>query len=125
MAASFEHEYERLFGRGAALKDAGIELVNYGVDAIGVVPRIDVERAGTGGSNEPRTRRMTYCAIQGDMVDTPVYDGPALAPGYELDGPAIIEHPGTNIVVLRGQTARIDEFRHTHIAVADTARSSQ
>jgi N-methylhydantoinase A len=125
MAASFEHEYERLFGRGAALKDAGIELVNYGVDAIGVVPRIDAERAAAGGSNEPRARRMTYCAIQGDMVDTPVYDGPALAPGYELDGPAIIEHPGTNIVVLRGQTARIDEFRHTHIAVADTARSSR
>ena len=59
------------------------------------------------------------------MVDTPVYDGPALAPQCAFDGPAIIEHPGTTIVVLRGQTARIDEFRHTHIAVAGAARSSR
>jgi N-methylhydantoinase A len=35
LMGDFEHEYERLFGRGAALKDAGIELVNYGVDSIG------------------------------------------------------------------------------------------
>ncbi len=36
---AFELEYERLFGKGAALKDAGIELVNYGVDAIGNVAK--------------------------------------------------------------------------------------
>jgi N-methylhydantoinase A/oxoprolinase/acetone carboxylase beta subunit len=34
-----------------------------------------------------------------------------------IAGPAVIEHPGTNIVVLDGQSARIDDFRHTHITV--------
>jgi N-methylhydantoinase A len=124
MAAGFEREYERLFGRGAALKDAGIELVNYGVDAIGMVSRVEGERAAGGGRSEPRTRRLTYCPVAGDMVDTPVYDGPALPSGCELAGPAIIEHPGTNIVVLRGQVARIDDFRHTHIAIADPTESA-
>jgi N-methylhydantoinase A len=119
MSAGFEREYERLFGRGAALKDAGIELVNYGVDAVGVVPRVEDARAGGGGVGNPRARRMTYCPVVGDLVDTPVYDGPGLAPGSAIAGPAIIEHPGTNIVVLRGQTARVDDFRHTHIAIAD------
>ena len=39
IAEAFETEYERLFGPGSALKDAGIELVDYGVDAIGVVDK--------------------------------------------------------------------------------------
>jgi N-methylhydantoinase A/oxoprolinase/acetone carboxylase beta subunit len=49
------------------------------------------------------------------MVDTPIYDGPSLPACAEVLGPAIIEHPGTTIVVLAGQTASIDEQRHTHI----------
>ncbi len=52
------------------------------------------------------------------MVSTPIYDGPALPAGTAVAGPAIIEHPGTTIVVLPGQSARIDEWRHTHIHVA-------
>ena len=110
-------EYERLFGKGAALRDAGVELVNYGVYAIGMVPRIAPELAPTGGSAEPRASRMTYCPLQSGMVSTPIYEGPNLPAGTELVGPAIIEHPGTNIVVLRGQTARIDDWRHTHILI--------
>ncbi len=117
MEAGFHREYERLFGKGAALRDAGIELVNYGVYAIGVVPRIAPERAPAGGSAEPRAFRMTYCPTRSDMVSTPIYEGPRLPSGAELAGPAIIEHPGTNIVVLTGQTARIDAWRHTHILI--------
>ena len=49
------------------------------------------------------------------MVETPIYDGLSLPAGTELAGPAVIEHPGTTIVVLTGQTARIDNFRHTRI----------
>ncbi len=113
MAASFEHEYERLFGKGAALKDAGIELVNYGVDAIGVVPHVAPARAHAGRATTPHARRLTWCPTQARMVETPVYDGPSLATGAAFAGPAIIEHPGTNIVVLAGQTARIDDDRHT------------
>lgn len=117
MAADFEHEYERLFGKGAALRDAGIELVNYGVDAIGVVPRPTPERAPVGGVARSRTERMTYCPKRKDMIATPIYDGPGLPAGADLAGPAIIEHPGTTIVVLAGQRARIDEYRHTRILI--------
>lgn len=52
------------------------------------------------------------------MVSTPIYDGPSLPASAEIGGPAIIEHPGTTIVVLAGQTASIDEQRHTHIVTA-------
>ncbi len=98
LAVAFEHEYERLFGPGSALKDAGIELVNYGVDAIGVVDKPAIERAPPGGTARPRTERPTWCPRARAMVATPIYDGPSLAPGTELHGPAVIEHPGTTIV---------------------------
>ena len=115
LAGSFEAEYERLFGKGAALRDAGIELVNYGVEAVGVASRVAEERTAPGERIEPRTSRNTYCPSRDAMVSTPVYDGLRLLPGTQLVGPIIIEHPGTTIVVLSGQTARIDDFRHTHV----------
>jgi N-methylhydantoinase A len=116
MLDRFEAEYERLFGKGAALKDAGIELVNYGVDAVGVVDKAALAPWPAGDKVEPRTHRMTWCPRTRGMVATPIYDGPALPAGMRIGGPAIIEHPGTTIVVLAGQTAAIDAQRHTHIA---------
>ena len=118
MLVEFETEYERLFGRGAALKDAGIEFVNYGVNSVGVVPPPAITRWPAGGEIAPRTHRMTWCPQQRDMVPTPIYDGPSLPAQAQIAGPAIIEHPGTTIVVLAGQTASIDEQRHTHIVTA-------
>ena len=118
MADDFEREYERLFGKGAAMRDGGIELVNYGVDAIGVVARPAAEAGPTTGTSVPRGERMTYCPQRRDMIATPVYDGPGLPAGALLEGPAIIEHPGTTIVVLAGQRARIDAHRNTRILLA-------
>jgi N-methylhydantoinase A len=115
LAETFGNEYERLFGPGSALKDAGIELVNYGVDAIGLVEKPVLERATGGGTAQPRTERPTWCPRTRQMVVTPIFDGPSLPPGTELRGPAVIEHPGTTIVALAGQRARIDEWRHTHL----------
>jgi N-methylhydantoinase A len=112
----FEAEYERLFGPGSALSDAGIELLTFGVDAIGRVAQRDPERSdGAGLDATPVGRRPAYCPTRKAMVETPVYAGPALPPGARLAGPAIIEHPGTTIVVLSGQQATIDEWRNTHI----------
>jgi len=117
LARAFHQEYERLFGPGSGLRDAGIELVNYGVEAIGVVDKPATERAPSGKAPAPRARRPTYCPRRRAMVDTSIYDGPALPAGTVIAGPAVIEHPGTNIVVLDGQQARIDDFRHTHITL--------
>jgi len=118
IAHAFEAEYERLFGKGAGLSDAGIELVNYGVDAVGLVSKVAEEKGSSGGSLKPYAVRDTYCPRKNKMVPTPVYDGPRLPTGARFVGPAVIEHSGTTIVVLvlDGQTARIDEYRHTHVA---------
>jgi N-methylhydantoinase A len=118
MMADFEREYERLFGAGAALKDAGMEFVNYGVNSVGVAAPVSTTRWPKGTAVAPRTHRMTWCPYRREMIATPIYEGPALPAFAELAGPAVIEHPGTTIVVLAGQTATIDEQRHTHIVTA-------
>lgn len=117
IAESFHREYERLFGVGTGLTDAGIELINYGVDAVGQVVKHAPHRlTPQSGTPQPRLSRDAFCAVQGAMVDTPVYEGAALGAGATLDGPAIVEQPGTTLVLLAGQTARIDDFGHLHIA---------
>lgn len=115
LARAFEQEYERLFGPGSGLADAGVELINYGVDAIGSVDKAPWKRAPSGADARPRTVRKTYCPRRQAMVDTPIYDGPSLPPGARIEGPAVLEHPGTTIVVLAGQSATIDPYLHTHI----------
>ncbi|MDH3738596.1 MAG: hydantoinase/oxoprolinase family protein, partial [Alphaproteobacteria bacterium] len=116
IAEAFHNEYERLFGVGTGLRDAGIELINYGVDAVGKVDEHAPHcLAPQRGSAQPRLLRDAYCTVQRAMVDTPVYDGVALGAGAVLDGPAIIEQPGTTIVLLTGQAARIDDFGNIHI----------
>jgi N-methylhydantoinase A len=116
IATAFEAEYERLFGPGSALKDAGIEMVDYGVDAIGIVAKPSAAKQTGGNSTTHRLRRQAYCSIVNAMVDTPIYDGAGLPAGATISGPAMIEHPGTTIVLHTGHKARIDEFGNTRIA---------
>jgi N-methylhydantoinase A len=116
IAIAFEAEYERLFGPGSALKDAGIEMVDYGVDAIGVVAKPPAAKQPGGSAAAPRLTRKAFCPIVNGMIDTPVYEGTGLAAGTTISGPAVIEHPGTTIVLHTGHKARIDEFGNTRIA---------
>lgn len=115
---AFEAEYERLFGRGTGLRDAGIELVNFGIDAVGLAEQPPEAMLPPGGPAVPCGERLVYCPTQRTLRPTPVYEGPSLTPEAVIAGPAVIEHPGTTIVVLDGQTARIDPYRHTHILTA-------
>ena len=122
VAQRFATEYDRLFGKGAALSDAGIELVNYGVDSIGETSIAEAPAWSGSGTATPRAERPTWCPVRRAMVSTPVYDGPGLPAGAQIAGPAILEHPGTTIVVLAGQSARIDDQRNTHILVDATKK---
>jgi len=116
IAEAFHREYERLFGVGTGLTDAGIELINYGVDAVGQVAKHAPHRLEPqSGAPQPRLSRDAYCAVQGAMVDTPIYNGATLGAGAAITGPAIIEQPGTTVVLLTGQAAQIDDFGHIHV----------
>ncbi len=49
------------------------------------------------------------------LISCPVYDGPRLVPGTRLDGPALIDHPSTAIVLRPGDQAEITAVGHTRL----------
>ena len=51
----------------------------------------------------------------GQLISCPVYEGLRLAPGTRLDGPALIDHPSTAIVLRPGDRAEITAEGHTRL----------
>jgi len=49
------------------------------------------------------------------IFSCPVYDGPLLAPGTRLEGPALIVHPSTAIVLRPGDRAEVTSEGHTRL----------
>ncbi len=61
------------------------------------------------GATATPSRIATTASTGGEWHEAAVYDEGALAPGLELDGPAIVEMPDTTIVIGRDQRAGVDE----------------
>ncbi|MCU1429270.1 MAG: hydantoinase/oxoprolinase family protein [Actinomycetia bacterium] len=79
------------------------------VIARGRTPKPDhlAELGAVGAATEARTgSRLAY--FDGAFCDTPVYDGTVLAPGVEIDGPALIEEPFTVVAVPPGARCTLD-----------------
>ena len=63
----------------------------------------------TGGGSPADAQAGSRPAYFGDgWVDTPVYDGPALAVGSVIEGPALVQEPFTVAVVGPGQSLTLD-----------------
>jgi N-methylhydantoinase A len=121
----FEDEYVRRYGAGAGHGEERIEYVRFGVDAVGRTPRPAAVRTSLNGSKPPavKAERDVYWRELRGFAATPIYEGLALVAGTALDGPAVIEHPGTAIAVHPGQRARVDEYLNTIIELPRRARA--
>ena len=116
IAEDFHEEYERLYGIGTGLKEAGIELINYGVEVVGHTKKIDPQVIPLLKKNPiPRLKRQAYCNVQRKLIDTAVFEGDKLGAGSIITGPAIIEQPGTTVVILSGWQGDVDKFGNIHI----------
>ena len=62
-----------------------------------------------------------YEAYLGTRIRGAIYDALRLEPGMEFPGPAIIEDPGTTIVIHPGDRASIDRFGNVRIDLAGGA----
>ncbi len=107
----FEKVYEDWYGKGTAYKEAGIELRRFRVDAIGRLPKPALkEYSLTCEAPVLLGTRPVYFYESSGFCDTPVYDGNRLMAGNAVGGPAILQYPGTTVVVNRGQKALIDSY---------------
>lgn len=100
----FEAEYSRVFGEGTAFREAGVEFVDFRLTTITAVERPPLPEV-SGAEELPvrGERSVRFVGLNGDGLVEPatatVYDGHAVASGAWLSGPAMIELPGTTIVV--------------------------
>ena len=119
----FRRRYEALYGRGAALPNAQLEIVTFRCRASGLTPKPRLSAAGALQAAAPapdtaRPSRPVYWAAWGRRAETPIYDGARLVPGNRIEGPAVIDTEVTTVVVHPAQTLAVDAYGNFAIALA-------
>lgn len=117
---AFIERYAALYGRSAVLEKLGVRVLRVGVEAVGVIEKPVLPAAELGGpdpSAAEQAPRPIYWPEAGQRLSTRVYDGLRLRAGNAMEGPALIELPGTTIALPLGDRALIDRFGNTVITL--------
>ncbi len=118
IAADFHAAYEKEY---TYRLDAPVEMVGIHLVARAEVGKLRMEPAPLGAPDAAtalKGRRDVDFALEG-VHASDIYDGEKLMPSMALDGPAVIEDPGTTIVVHPGDAARMDAYRNIHITFGE------
>ncbi|WP_254824573.1 hydantoinase/oxoprolinase family protein [Haloglomus halophilum] len=105
---AFRDSYGDNFGDEAHMPSSDINLITIRVQSYVEQPRMEYTSTGdaaalTDGAGTPDTGRSRSCYFGGEFVETPVHRFTEMGTGA-VDGPAIVEHPETTIVVNDGWT---------------------
>jgi N-methylhydantoinase A len=103
--------YERNFGAGTALREAGVEMLTFHLVSAVSTPKPALQKFPRAGSDPSRAlsgERPIYW--KDGFSATPVFSLSRLAPGNRLSGPAVIEAPNTTILIHPEQQGEVDEY---------------
>jgi N-methylhydantoinase A len=110
--ARFERRYVTVYGEGALLTGAGIELESQlvsGMRAMAPPPLRSLELVDGDGAGAVIGERPAYFGEQG-FVSTPVLDGTLVRAGESIPGPAIVQRMGDSVVVPDRFRATVDRY---------------
>lgn len=115
---AFERRYRTLYGSESLIPGAPLRVLRVGVDAIGSVAKPALI-APEAMADRPAARpsRAIYWASAARRLESRVWDGLKLRPGDRLQGPGVIELPGTTVALPPDVDAEIDRFGNTVIAL--------
>lgn len=117
---AFTEQYAALYGASAVLDKLSVRLLRLGIEAVGLIDKPSLPVADLVGPDpaaaEERSRPV-YWPEAGRRLPTRVYDGLRLRPGNALEGPAVLELPGTTIALPPGDRATIDRLGNTVITL--------
>ncbi|GGE12000.1 5-oxoprolinase [Aureimonas endophytica] len=116
MVAAFHGIYEREYTYRLA---AEVEIIGLHLIASSEVGKLELARLSVTGASldgAVKGRRTVDYATDG-IHEATIYDATKFEPGMRFAGPAIIEDPGTTIVVHPGNRVSIDDFGNTHIEI--------
>jgi N-methylhydantoinase A len=115
--AAFHETYEREY---TYRLNAPVEMVGIHLVASAEVGKLTMrKRDATGALAEAALKghRDVDYALEG-IHKAAIYDGTKLEPGMTFQGPAIVEDPGTTVVVHPGNRVEIDGYGNIHIHLA-------
>ncbi len=106
LALDFHEAHKRRYGHCSP--EDPVELVNVRVSGIGAVerPAFPAQTPRDPAGTAPEVRQVRQVHID-QPTPTPVYRRSDLLPGDEIQGPAIVEEPGSTTVVLAGQRVEV------------------
>jgi N-methylhydantoinase A len=116
MIEAFHEVYEREY---TYRLDAAVEIVGLHVIAFAEVGKLEIvplPKNGAALKDAVKGRRQVDYATEG-VHEAVIYNAEKLEPGMSFSGPAVIEDPGTTIVVHPGNRVSIDDFGNTHIDI--------
>lgn len=110
--SDFDAIHEQCHGHAA--RDQAVEVVNYRVQAIGVVPAVAMpvigEAAGDAGSARAGVRNAYFATAAEEPIEVPVYSRERLRAGHRFAGPAIVEQYDSTTVICPEQVATVDGY---------------
>jgi len=107
MVEQFEDTYESVYT--IRLEEGLPEMVSLRVTATGSLPQYEpAKEQASEGAAEPKGQREVL--EEDGYVTVDVYDRYTLPRGTHLEGPAILEEPGSTVWVAGGMSCDIDEF---------------
>jgi N-methylhydantoinase A len=109
LVEDFHAVHQRVF----AVTDRGseVEALVWKARLTALVDKPSLVSGGGGFTSEPRDQRPAHFPEVGE-VKVACYDGPSLAIGTRIAGPAIIEEPTTTIVVYPNMVATVTSLRN-------------
>ncbi|KQS60718.1 hydantoinase [Geodermatophilus sp. Leaf369] len=112
VGAAFGDRYEQLYGKGSGFAEAGLQLITYRTQAVGVLPiRPRLTPVGPAdGDARPVTSRRVFLDARRGWQDADIYDYRHLAEGHEIKGPAVVEAPTTTVALPEGCVGRVDRL---------------
>ncbi|MFM7011120.1 MAG: hydantoinase/oxoprolinase family protein, partial [Betaproteobacteria bacterium] len=116
--AAFAKAYAQRFG--GQLTAQRVEAVNWRVEGSAPAPETVVGDGSLGGVSDGSAKsrmRSAFFPDQGVYVDTPVMAVNTLRYGQEYAGPALIEQPGSTVVIGPGDLFRLDEHANLRITL--------
>ncbi|GAC1321372.1 MAG: hydantoinase/oxoprolinase family protein [Chloroflexota bacterium] len=97
---------------GHAAPGQPVEIVSYRLEAIGIVPRVELATLEAANDDSARAqtgiRRALFSAVSDVPVDVPVFARDRLRAGHTFRGPAIVEQYDATTVICPGQSVRVD-----------------
>ena len=116
--AAFHDAYEREY---TYRLDAPVEMQGFHLVAsvqIGKLTLAKREATRTDVRSAHKGQRMVDYALEG-RHRAAIYDGGRLEPGMRFEGPAIVEDPGTTVVLHPGNRTEVDGFGNIRIRIRD------